>query len=105
MRSIFVALALMFGLGACVPEDRPAPPQAAAFAAADCTAAGGVPTAGRAGPVCARPTKDAGKSCNNSTQCESFCLAETKSCAPHRPYFGCFAVLNGGAGSPTICVD
>ena len=71
---------------------------------AACEAAGGQIVVGLAGPTCAKPTKDAGKACSDSSQCEGFCLAQTKTCTPTSPYFGCFAVLERGQ-TPTLCVD
>ena len=69
-----------------------------------CLASGGRVTRGMAGPACAMPTADAGKSCTNSEGCESFCLAEGRVCAPETPMFGCFATYENGQ-TRGLCVD
>lgn len=109
---------LMLGLlvAACVEEgggdalpDRPGPPGIPLGDAerAECVLRGGTP--GRGGilqnEVCIRPTRDAGKACTDNDQCETFCLAETKSCAPLTPTFGCFATMKDGGQTPMLCVD
>lgn len=55
--------------------------------------------------VCFKPTPDAGKSCSKASDCSTFCNAESRTCAPLTPQFGCFQILND-AGQPTgICID
>ncbi len=56
-------------------------------------------------PSCEKTTADAGKSCSKESDCEGFCLAETKSCAPQNPLFGCYDVLTEAGTKATICVD
>lgn len=72
-----------------------------------CAAEGGTP--GRAPlsgqEICIRPTPDAGKACTRKSDCTGFCLAETRSCAPVTPMFGCFAVLTEDGTEATLCVD
>lgn len=57
-----------------------------------------------AGPQCAMRAGDAGKACTSSSQCETFCLAETGSCAPTKPFFGCFIPLENGKPGQEVCV-
>ncbi|MCV2893017.1 hypothetical protein [Lentibacter sp. XHP0401] len=70
----------------------------------DCLAAGGQMVVGLAGPQCARPQPDAGKACSDSADCAGICLANTRSCSPVTPYFGCHQVLEGGKLA-AICID
>ncbi|MGB3280019.1 MAG: hypothetical protein WBA92_12565 [Pseudorhodobacter sp.] len=98
------ALILAVVLASCMPnEDQPQ--DKGELVAQSCEAAGGIVTAGLAGPVCAQVTKDAGKACRANSQCEGFCLAESKTCTPHSPYFGCFEVLEAVGASAMLCVD
>ncbi len=69
-----------------------------------CEAAGGTMVIGLAGPQCARPEPDAGKACNDSKDCSGVCLAETRSCSPVTPFFGCHDVLQGGK-AVGLCID
>lgn len=69
-----------------------------------CLENGGTLTAGLAGPACAMPTPDAGKSCNSSKDCTGFCLADGQVCSAQSPKFGCFELYENGE-KPTICVD
>jgi hypothetical protein len=55
--------------------------------------------------VCFRPTPDAGASCTSGDDCTGFCLAETRSCAPVTPMFGCHAILTEDGSETVICVD
>ncbi|EBA05465.1 hypothetical protein RB2150_15286 [Rhodobacteraceae bacterium HTCC2150] len=54
---------------------------------------------------CVLPTADAGKMCTQNSDCDSFCLAETQTCAPETPMFGCFDVLVESSQKATLCVD
>ena len=90
-----VLLALLAG---CQPEPGPNPLES--------TACGGaLPVQTSTGMQCAAPTRDAGKACTSSPQCETLCLAETGTCAPYLPYFGCHETLENGKGGQTVCVD
>jgi hypothetical protein len=99
------AVALIAGIAACVPQTTTTTPTAGGTSDAACAATGGKMVTGLAGPVCAKVTKDAGKACTSNDQCETNCLAETKTCAPTSPYFGCFATLENGVETPMMCVD
>lgn len=103
--SVFGAIALIAGIAACVPQTTTKATDASGSPEAACAATGGKLLAGLAGPVCANATKDAGKACTSNDQCETFCLAETKTCAPTSPYLGCFATLDKGVQTPMLCVD
>jgi hypothetical protein len=71
----------------------------------DCAATGGQMVRGGFGQlVCERPTKDAGKACNSSKDCEGHCLADGQVCTSRMPYFGCYETYENGA-TPTLCVD
>jgi hypothetical protein len=108
MLGLLVAGCVDEGVGNALP-DRPGPPgkSLGKAARAECVMRGGA--TGRGGimqdEICIRPTIDAGKACTDNDQCETFCLAETKACAPLTPMFGCFATLKDGAETPMLCVD
>ncbi len=83
---------------------------------ADCTKAGGQwKQVGLAGSLaCVLKTKDAGKSCTDSSQCEERCLAivdekdSTKmigQCQTTNQPFGCFAEMKNGVAQPPLCID
>lgn len=71
----------------------------------DCVSQGGQPLIGGFGQAaCEKPSPDAGKACTQDADCEGFCLADSKTCSPLSPQFGCFDVLPNG-NRATICVD
>lgn len=74
---------------------------------ATCEAKGG--TWGRGGllpePQCIAPSPDAGKSCSSESDCTGFCLADTRTCSPTTPFFGCHAILMEDGARAEICVD
>ncbi len=98
MRIILKCFFLTFLLAACQPEPGPNP-----LETMGCGAGSSVQTAN--GLACVKATKDAGKTCRSSNQCEALCLAETRSCAPSVPYYGCHETLENGRGGQTVCVD
>jgi hypothetical protein len=75
--------------------------------ALDCAATGG--TWGRVGDTiaysCFRQTRDAGKSCRRETDCETECLARSRTCAPITPMIGCNPVLQADGREVTLCID
>ena len=87
-------LALAIGLlvgAAPAPQDKAA-----------CTAQGGTWTekGGRGHPAgCRLPTKDGGKACTDSAQCEGACVRGA--CSDHTPVTGCGIMENG----KTVCRD
>jgi len=62
----------------------------------------------RAGGVlftCYRPTDDANQQCRASTDCESICLARSRTCAPTQPFLGCHQILTDGGQTATQCIN
>ncbi len=57
------------------------------------------------GNTCVLRTKDSGKSCQRSSQCEGDCLARSQTCAPYTPLFGCNAILQDNGLEVTLCID
>lgn len=86
-------------------EAEPAPPKSAPQLA--CEAGGGLwSEAGKKGvKTCVQRTRDAGKSCKREGDCEGFCLARSRSCAPVTPLFGCNDILQADGGQVTLCID
>ena len=65
-----------------------------------------------AGPFCAVPTKDAGKSCAGSSECQGRCLSASNASAGSRvsgncsaSFFAgaCFTSVEAGRAEPRIC--
>lgn len=54
---------------------------------------------------CFRQTRDAGKSCRRETDCETECLARSRTCAPITPMIGCNPVLQADGREVTLCID
>ena len=87
------------------PPPPPEPPLQAR-ARAECTDRGGIFVQRVAGVfACVQPTRDAGRQCRQSSDCESQCLARSQTCAPYAPLFGCNEVLTGPGRRETLCVD
>ena len=123
MKKILITLATMFSLSllltACyetTPKPPPTTPSAPIKNEADCSTAGGEwKKVGLAGSLaCVLKTKDAGKSCTDSSQCEERCLAmpdpadSTKvvgQCQVDNQPFGCFAEMENGVAGPALCID
>lgn len=55
--------------------------------------------------VCFLPEPDAGKTCTKKTDCEGMCLADTRTCSPVTPMFGCFEFLDETGQKVGICID
>lgn len=109
MRVVFVA-ALMALSGCMVETDETGPPVTGGMvpqSEAACLAAGG--RWGPGGlfpePLCFLPNPDAGKSCSRASDCVGTCLAESRTCAPEQPIFGCYAFLDENGAEVTICAD
>lgn len=96
--SVVVVLAL--ALAACTPE--PGPDVGIPGA---CLEQGGTMVTGMAGPTCAKPTPDAGKSCRKAGDCSGFCLGETMTCSTVTPMFGCYEVVTEAGQKAMLCVD
>ena len=52
-----------------------------------------------------RQTRDAGKTCRRQTDCETECLARSRTCAPITPLFGCNPVLQADGREVNLCID
>lgn len=106
-----LAVACLIGLTmltGCQPQDAPAQDTAQEWpqTRTACVAAGGwFEKAGRLQErQCILPTPDAGKTCGGPEDCVSVCMAQTRTCAPQRPMFGCFEILDAGQ-TAMLCVD
>ena len=87
------------------PKLAAAPPKSASQLA--CEKAKGVWTLAGSGSAafCQKPTRDGGKQCRASTDCEGYCLARSRTCAPITPMFGCQDILNEDGRMLTQCID
>lgn len=107
MRWLFLIAAM--ALGGCVEEPQTGPQgkPLSDVERAECLMQGG--SVGRGGllpdEVCYRPQRDAGKACAKQSDCEGMCLADTRSCSPVSPIFGCFEFLNETGQTVRICID
>lgn len=62
----------------------------------------------RAGGVlftCYRTTSDANRQCRAASDCESLCLARSRTCAPTEPFLGCHEIITDGGGIATQCIN
>jgi hypothetical protein len=81
------------------------PPRTAAHVACE-LAGGNFVAAGRGrAKTCQYPTKDGGKQCSTSNQCEGVCLARSRTCAPVNPLLGCNEVLQADGRQTRLCLD
>jgi hypothetical protein len=55
--------------------------------------------------ACIKRTRDAGKACKKQSNCESACLARSRTCAPVKPLFGCNEILQDDGRRVTLCID
>ena len=104
-----LAFAAAFALASCV-DTPPGGPQGKPLTKterAECLMRGGTTGYGGIFPdeVCFTPQKDAGKACSKAGDCEGLCLAETKTCSPVSPIFGCYEFLDETGKKADICVD
>ncbi|WP_102226072.1 hypothetical protein [Acidimangrovimonas sediminis] len=112
IRAAPLLLALALGpLAACQLGDTPPqlPPTGKAMATQDddrCLASGGVWSHedGKA-RVCIHYTKDAGKICTRSSECDGACLARSGTCSPVKPLLGCQSILTDSGMRMTQCVN
>lgn len=96
-------------LSACLEAGESAPAGESRVAAqeAACLADGGRwDTAGASQlMICYRPTRDAGEACTRASDCQGYCLARSRTCAPVTPLYGCNDVF-GVTGMPsTVCLE
>ena len=62
--------------------------------------------AGRSnGKACVKPVRDGGKQCRKESDCDSVCLARSRTCAPVKPLFGCNEILQDDGRRVTLCID
>jgi hypothetical protein len=106
-RIVLLIAALL--LASCVEEPPTGPQEKALTKAerAECLMQGGtVRPGGRLqDEVCFLPEPDAGKSCTRKTDCTGMCLAESRTCSPVTPLFGCFEFLDDAGQKAGICID
>lgn len=92
-----------------VPEatEEVAPTPPASPEEARCLRTGGTwATVGQSGAkACVTLTRDGGKACTRQSQCEGFCLARSRTCAPITPMFGCNDILQDDGREVTLCLD
>ena len=55
--------------------------------------------------TCVRPTRDAGRTCDEASDCEGLCLARSATCAPFTPLYGCQEVFTLRGRRETLCTD
>lgn len=89
------------------PTEEAPPPPPASPEEARCLKSGGTwATAGASGAkACVTVTRDAGKACTRQSQCQGYCLARSRSCAPITPMFGCNEILQNDGREVTLCLD
>lgn len=87
------------------PEEDPPLLKSEAWIA--CEKRGGVWERAAAGSAafCQMPTRDGGKQCRRSTDCEGYCLARSGTCAPVTPLLGCQDILNENGRMLTQCIN
>lgn len=66
---------------------------------------GGTVVIGMAGPTCAKPTPDAGKSCTKASDCSGACMADSMTCSTISPQFGCYDIVMEDGQKVGLCVD
>lgn len=104
MKKIGIAMTFLFLLsaGSCLDETDTLTPTTN-----NCEENGGTlefgPLSGS--EICVAPTPDAGNACSSSADCSGHCLAETSSCTPVAPYFGCYDVLLENGDVATLCME
>lgn len=108
------AALLLAGCAAPSPQQAAAP--SAETLASACSAKGGsIQPVGKAQiPTCVVPYADAGKACTDKSQCQGACIAEgnlesqgaaSGTCQKTNRQFGCFARIENGKATATLCVD
>ena len=89
-----------------VPDPPAAAPRSVSAAEKTCIRQGGSwGPAGKAGETCTKLTSDSGKQCNVESDCEGYCLARSRTCAPFKPMFGCNDILQDNGVQVTLCID
>lgn len=92
---LVVALLALAGCRETGPGAAAVPPPSDPLAEVtrDCSRSGGRMIALGAMQMCLHDTRDAGKACRRSSDCEGDCLARSGTCAPARPMSGCHEIL------------
>lgn len=94
------------GADDAVPSAATAPARMISAAEKTCVRQGGTwGPAGKAGETCTKLTRDSGKQCDAQSDCEGYCLARSRSCAPFTPMFGCNEILQDNGVQVTLCID
>ena len=106
-----LGLALALGLAACIPGrvNRPEPAGQAKvdLLHAQCINSGGsfVRDKNTALFTCIGRPRDAGKICSKESDCQSACLARSRTCAPVLPLRGCNEILTESGLAVMQCVE
>lgn len=110
--AIGLALAALLVTAACQTDTAegdlpPVGEELVAVQKAECEGDGGIWTRGglSSGFVCLQRTRDANQSCRTGSDCEGFCLARSRTCAPVTPFLGCHEVITDNGRAATVCVD
>lgn len=110
-KAMRIAAVTTLMLAACQSDTAPdlttAPPDLMATEASACAAEGGRwgPALGSSFFVCYRTPRDAGRSCSAAADCETHCLARSRTCAPITPFYGCHEILTRAGQVATLCVE
>lgn len=113
MRNTLAALILILTALPALAEVAPHPAGTlqipSEITSADCAAQGGTETQIN-GPECVFPTRDGGKACTDSSQCEGTCATDDASatagqCTGTIDPMGCYSVVTKGHAEEKICRD
>lgn len=55
--------------------------------------------------ACVHRTQDAGRQCDEGSDCEGVCLARSRTCAPMQPLYGCQEVFTTLGRTETLCTE
>lgn len=88
------------------PEAAPPPPPLSPAALA-CQKKGGMFVGTGQGDLraCVQPTGEGTRRCTKQTECKGQCLAQSGTCAPITPLFGCNDVLQADGRRVTLCIN
>ncbi len=107
-----IMICCTFFLAACeddlrgTTETDPTIPSVVREAEEDCTRQGGTwGTRGSQLFTCYLPASDANQSCQVASDCESVCLARSRTCAPVTPFLGCHEILTESGTRATRCLN
>ncbi|THD84703.1 hypothetical protein E7811_02920 [Aliigemmobacter aestuarii] len=70
-----------------------------------CERGGGTYSKAKSAFLCVRPTRDAGKSCRTGRDCDGYCLARSRTCAPIAPLLGCHEIILDNGVRTTQCLE